>query len=129
MSWNRENSREKQMILRAARGELRSNPGVMLDLASRLALNMHGRRAAQERINLRSMEDDMAVDRSIIPHHFDEPPFSKKIRLIFGLKQIGWSSTGHRHPQLQWTRTVTTMTVHPLPLRGRGWLAAPRRGG
>jgi hypothetical protein len=62
---------------------------------------MHGCRAAQERINLRSTEDDTADDRSIILHHFDESPFSEKIRLIFGLKQIAWSPVKHRHSQLR----------------------------
>ena len=28
----------------------------------------------------------------IILHHFDESPFSEKIRLVFGLKKIAWRS-------------------------------------
>ncbi len=28
----------------------------------------------------------------IILHHFDESPFSEKIRIVFGLKDIGWTS-------------------------------------
>src|ERR1700744_948708 len=28
----------------------------------------------------------------IILHHFDESPFSEKIRLIFGLKKLAWTS-------------------------------------
>src|SRR5260370_28022092 len=28
----------------------------------------------------------------IILHHFDQSPFSEKIRLIFGLKNIAWTS-------------------------------------
>jgi glutathione S-transferase len=28
----------------------------------------------------------------VVLHHFDESPFSEKIRLIFGLKKITWSS-------------------------------------
>ena len=28
----------------------------------------------------------------IILHHFDQSPFSEKIRLIFGLKKIAWTS-------------------------------------
>jgi glutathione S-transferase len=31
-------------------------------------------------------------DAPIILHHFDQSPFSEKIRLIFGLKQLAWSS-------------------------------------
>jgi glutathione S-transferase len=31
-------------------------------------------------------------DAPIILHHFDQSPFSEKIRLIFGLKQIAWTS-------------------------------------
>ena len=32
------------------------------------------------------------ADAPIILHHFDESPFSEKIRLIFGLKNIPWTS-------------------------------------
>ena len=32
------------------------------------------------------------ADAPIILHHFDESPFSEKIRLIFGLKKIPWTS-------------------------------------
>jgi glutathione S-transferase len=28
----------------------------------------------------------------IILHHFDSSPFSEKIRLVFGLKQLAWRS-------------------------------------
>jgi glutathione S-transferase len=28
----------------------------------------------------------------IILHHFDESPFSEKIRIVFGLKDIAWTS-------------------------------------
>ena len=28
----------------------------------------------------------------IILHHFDQPPFSEKVRIIFGLKKIAWTS-------------------------------------
>ena len=31
-------------------------------------------------------------DFPIILHHFDQSPFSEKIRLIFGLKSIAWRS-------------------------------------
>src|SRR5207244_5499084 len=31
------------------------------------------------------------ADVPIILHHFDESPFSEKIRLIFGLKKIPWT--------------------------------------
>jgi len=34
----------------------------------------------------------MPIDHAIILHHFDESPFSEKIRLIFGLKKIAWTS-------------------------------------
>jgi len=34
----------------------------------------------------------MPGDLKVILHHFDESPFSEKIRLIFGLKDIAWSS-------------------------------------
>ena len=34
----------------------------------------------------------MANDLPVILHHFDESPFSEKIRLIFGLKKIAWTS-------------------------------------
>jgi len=34
----------------------------------------------------------MASDLPIILHHFDESPFSEKIRLIFGLKKLAWTS-------------------------------------
>jgi glutathione S-transferase len=34
----------------------------------------------------------MPDDARIILHHFDESPFSEKIRLIFGLKAIAWTS-------------------------------------
>ena len=29
---------------------------------------------------------------SVILHHFDQSPFSEKIRLVFGLKNITWTS-------------------------------------
>lgn len=32
------------------------------------------------------------MSHPIILHHFDESPFSEKIRLIFGLKKIAWTS-------------------------------------
>lgn len=31
-------------------------------------------------------------DHSVILHHFDESPFSEKIRLVFGLKNMAWTS-------------------------------------
>jgi glutathione S-transferase len=34
----------------------------------------------------------MPGDLAIILHHFDESPFSEKVRLVFGLKQIAWTS-------------------------------------
>src|SRR5262245_34848371 len=34
----------------------------------------------------------MAATSPIILHHFDESPFSEKIRLIFGYKKLAWSS-------------------------------------
>jgi len=34
----------------------------------------------------------MSAAHRIILHHFDESPFSEKIRLIFGLKKIAWTS-------------------------------------
>src|SRR6201991_588724 len=34
----------------------------------------------------------MPDNAAIVLHHFDESPFSEKIRLIFGLKSIAWSS-------------------------------------
>jgi glutathione S-transferase len=34
----------------------------------------------------------MPSDLPVILHHFDESPFSEKIRLIFGLKKIAWTS-------------------------------------
>ena len=34
----------------------------------------------------------MPGDLPIILHHFDESPFSEKIRLIFGLKSLAWTS-------------------------------------
>jgi glutathione S-transferase len=34
----------------------------------------------------------MAVDHPIILHHFPQSPFSEKIRLVFGLKKIAWTS-------------------------------------
>jgi glutathione S-transferase len=34
----------------------------------------------------------MPGDAPIILHHFDESPFSEKIRLVFGLKGIAWTS-------------------------------------
>jgi len=55
---------------------------------------VHGCRVEQERINLKSTEDDFANDRSIILSLFDESQFSEKARLIFGLKQ----TSGRRSP-------------------------------
>jgi glutathione S-transferase len=34
----------------------------------------------------------MTVTQPIILHHFDESPFSEKIRIVFGLKDIAWTS-------------------------------------
>ena len=34
----------------------------------------------------------MIVAHPIILHHFDESPFSEKIRIVFGLKNIAWTS-------------------------------------
>jgi glutathione S-transferase len=34
----------------------------------------------------------MATEHPIILHHFPQSPFSEKIRLIFGLKEIAWTS-------------------------------------
>src|SRR6476661_5195250 len=34
----------------------------------------------------------MAAEHPIILHHFPQSPFSEKIRLIFGLKKIAWTS-------------------------------------
>src|SRR6187455_1469755 len=34
----------------------------------------------------------MATEHPIILHHFPQSPFSEKIRLIFGLKNIAWTS-------------------------------------
>src|SRR6478736_2506968 len=34
----------------------------------------------------------MSAAHRIILHHFDESPFSEKIRLIFGLKNVAWTS-------------------------------------
>ncbi len=34
----------------------------------------------------------MATEHPIILHHFPQSPFSEKIRLIFGLKKIAWTS-------------------------------------
>ena len=34
----------------------------------------------------------MATEHPIILHHFPESPFSEKIRLIFGIKKIAWTS-------------------------------------
>lgn len=34
----------------------------------------------------------MSGDHAIVLHHFDESPFSEKIRLIFGLKKVAWTS-------------------------------------
>ncbi|WKA28919.1 glutathione S-transferase family protein [Bradyrhizobium roseum] len=34
----------------------------------------------------------MAVEHPIILHHFPQSPFSEKIRLVFGLKKIAWTS-------------------------------------
>jgi glutathione S-transferase len=36
--------------------------------------------------------DRAMAEPRIILHHFDESPFSEKIRLIFGLKRLAWSS-------------------------------------
>src|SRR5260221_8159278 len=34
----------------------------------------------------------MSATAPIILHHFDESPFSEKIRIVFGLKGIAWTS-------------------------------------
>ena len=34
----------------------------------------------------------MAIEHPVILHHFPQSPFSEKIRLIFGLKKIAWTS-------------------------------------
>jgi hypothetical protein len=34
----------------------------------------------------------MATEHPVILHHFPQSPFSEKIRLIFGLKNIAWTS-------------------------------------
>ena len=34
----------------------------------------------------------MAAEQPVILHHFAQSPFSEKIRLIFGLKNIAWTS-------------------------------------
>src|ERR1700738_2430483 len=34
----------------------------------------------------------MSATPPIILHHFDESPFSEKIRIVFGLKNIAWTS-------------------------------------
>ncbi|MCS3731383.1 glutathione S-transferase family protein [Bradyrhizobium betae] len=34
----------------------------------------------------------MPDDLPVILHHFDESPFSEKVRLVFGLKKIAWTS-------------------------------------
>jgi glutathione S-transferase len=34
----------------------------------------------------------MTTSHPIILHHFDESPFSEKIRVVFGLKNIAWTS-------------------------------------
>jgi glutathione S-transferase len=34
----------------------------------------------------------MSATSPIILHHFDESPFSEKVRIVFGLKNIAWSS-------------------------------------
>lgn len=34
----------------------------------------------------------MTANHSIILHHFDASPFSEKVRIVFGLKNIAWSS-------------------------------------
>src|ERR1700689_1920242 len=34
----------------------------------------------------------MATAFPIILHHFEESPFSEKVRLVFGLKNIAWTS-------------------------------------
>jgi glutathione S-transferase len=34
----------------------------------------------------------MSATAAIILHHFDESPFSEKIRIVFGLKNIAWTS-------------------------------------
>src|SRR5215469_8000896 len=35
---------------------------------------------------------DRAMSHPIILHHFEQSPFSEKIRLIFGLKKLAWTS-------------------------------------
>jgi glutathione S-transferase len=47
--------------------------------------------APRERID-RQEGVRMPGDLKVILHHFNESPFSEKIRLIFGLKDIAWSS-------------------------------------
>ena len=34
----------------------------------------------------------MATEHPIVLHHFPQSPFSEKIRLIFGLKNVAWTS-------------------------------------
>src|SRR5438552_446502 len=34
----------------------------------------------------------MPATAPIILHHFDESPFSEKVRIVFGLKNIAWTS-------------------------------------
>ena len=34
----------------------------------------------------------MSAAFSIILHHFDQSPFSEKVRIVFGLKKIAWTS-------------------------------------
>ncbi len=34
----------------------------------------------------------MSATSAIVLHHFDESPFSEKIRIVFGLKEIAWNS-------------------------------------
>ncbi len=47
---------------------------------------------AQGEGRTRSGGTTYAKDLPIILHHFDESPFSEKIRLIFGLKSLAWTS-------------------------------------
>ena len=34
----------------------------------------------------------MPATTPVILHHFDESPFSEKVRIVFGLKNIAWTS-------------------------------------
>lgn len=38
------------------------------------------------------MTDQRAADSGFILHHYDTSPFSQKVRMLFGLKNLGWHS-------------------------------------